>query len=344
MGFWALIQEDWMQGWSEGHREGVASLVRGSVLGTGGIQIIGDYLPTDGNERKYNVKIVTSGSVGSAQFIWNDGAGWSTLITTSSSPIPLSHGLSVIFLAGNYFAGDEWTFDGVLPFGWEKAWDGNRRVALESRLNITNLTVYLQFSSAVSLTALAMARLENIGSLEILSGPDAFSLQSIKTDSVQESQEQLAIFFAPQASQPVYAFRFFPVNWQVRMRIGEMRCGQAFLIDWHSLHNPIFAEEQREATPDYFTVFREADQIQVELGMMTESEMEELVDYLSRLSQGGRNYGCVFGWKDEEESRTEDFWMGYWISPVHYARFAPKPFQKSGYMKWRLKEYPGRRM
>ncbi|MHA2612259.1 MAG: hypothetical protein V2G33_07760 [bacterium JZ-2024 1] len=339
MGFWIVRQEEWDSVSTEGHREGLPSLVRGTVRGTGGIQTFGSYLPPDGNERIYTIRIVTSGALGNAQFIWSDGASWSSPIATSPTPVPLSHGISISFLPGIYYVNDIWNFEGVLPYGWKNLWDGYRGISFQSAIHIPHLACTLRFPHPVALNCLIVEELENVSQVQVWAGPDPSSLQLIASKNLPDSQKRMAFFFSPTEPQGVFCFRFFPADAQKRITIGEMRCGEALFLPRSSLIPPVSVEVQRNATPDGFQVFGDEEECLIEPGNLTEQEEREIREYLVKTASGGRNYGIAFGFTGEGEDMTEQFWLGRWRSPLWTLAYPPKVFSRSFLLKLRLLTY-----
>ncbi|MFN4182918.1 MAG: hypothetical protein ACK4G3_06930 [bacterium] len=340
MGFWIVRQEEWDYITSEGHREGVASLVRGTVRGTGGIQVFGSYLPPDGNERMYIVKIVSPGSLGNAQFIWNDGGAWSSPIATSSTPIPLSHGISIAFLPGIYYVNDIWNFEGVLPYGWKNLWDGYPGLAFQSAFNIPYLACSLHFPQPVALHCLILAEVENASQVQVWAGPDFSSLQQIASRALLNPEKQSAFFFSPPQPQVLFSFRFLPVNAGRRIKIGELRCGSSLFLPRASLIPPVSVQIQRKTTADGSQVFSDSEECLIEMGNLTETEAEEIKKFLLKTAGEGKNYGIAFGFLPENQDVSRQFWLGNWTSPLNTFAFTPKPFSRTSLLRILLRTYP----
>jgi len=86
-----------------------------NALGTSG-KYDGTYLVTDPVKR-YGVKIIAGGAVGTATYQWRvDEGAWSATATTSAEVV-LEKGVKATFGAATYVAGDEWAFGvDVFPY------------------------------------------------------------------------------------------------------------------------------------------------------------------------------------------------------------------------------------
>jgi len=87
-----------------------------ATVGTSG-KYDGTYLVTDPVKR-YGVKIIDGGAVGTATYQWRvDDGTWSATATTSAE-VALEKGINVTFGAATYVANDEWAFGvDVFPYG-----------------------------------------------------------------------------------------------------------------------------------------------------------------------------------------------------------------------------------
>jgi len=86
-----------------------------NTVGTSG-KYDGTYLVTDPVKR-YGVKIIDGGAVGTATYQWRvDDGTWSATATTSAE-VALEKGINVTFGAATYVVGDEWAFGvDVFPY------------------------------------------------------------------------------------------------------------------------------------------------------------------------------------------------------------------------------------
>jgi hypothetical protein len=113
-------------------------------------------------ELTYVVVIDGAGDVGAATVQWSDdgGATWdATGVVTDTSPVALSHGITVTFAGGagtDFSAGDRWDFKVLFGYGPARALDRNRNTEWRSAAVASPVTLTLDLGSALAVQALVL--------------------------------------------------------------------------------------------------------------------------------------------------------------------------------------------
>jgi len=304
---------------TQNHSAGFTTLPIRQAQGSGDLTLSNwVYNPADGKERDYRVKITTPGEVGTAQYLWSDdgGATWNGPNPTSTSPQPLSHGISIAFVPGtgqDFFTNDVWQFYGLLPHGYKAGLDENRNSSLKSHTGVSALTplvLTLDYGSAGRMDALILYDARNLSKLEVLWGDTSPPATLLTTIPFSSSPGKIFIDLSPYTPAPhrYWALKFYPLADGTPVEISEIVMGEA-LSSLPPPVPPIRVQKWIEGKAGI--IYRSGATLFLSYPELTSFQREMLESYLSEAFSSSVEGVVAVARLPSSTSSSNEVWLGY---------------------------------